>query len=181
MQYGLAGGYNVLSLGAQGNYLLYLNGSSQNVGIGTGTPGYKLTVVGTAWCSSGLWTGSDIRWKKNITELDNTLSGIMNLRAVNYDLRTDEFPQMGFESGSQIGLIAQDVEKVFPLLVNTDKNGFKAVAYDKLSVVLVEAMKEQQKQIETVKEENQQLKSDVDELKALVNSLITNQSSQGNR
>jgi hypothetical protein len=172
MQFGQTGGYNVLSLGAQGNFLLFLNGSSQNVGVGTGTPDYKLTVNGTAWCSSGSWTGSDVRWKRNITNLDNTLSGIMSLQAVNYDLRTEEFPQMGFESGSQIGLIAQDVEKVFPLLVNTDNKGYKAVAYDKLSVVLVEAVKEQQKQIDSVRQENRQLKSELDELKALVGSLL---------
>jgi hypothetical protein len=179
MQYGMTGGYNVLSLGAQGNYLLYINGSSQNVGIGTNTPGYKLTVNGTAWCSSGAWTGSDIRWKKNISVLNNTLSGILSLQAVNYDLRTDEFPEMGFESQSQIGLIAQDVEKVFPLLVMTDNTGYKAVAYDKLSAILVEGMKEQQKQIESVRQENQQLKSELNELKALFTSLISKQSVNG--
>ena len=174
MQYGSPTGYNVLSLGAQGNYLLYLNGTSQNVGIGTNTPGFKLTVNGTAWCSSGAWTGSDIRWKKNISAIGNTLPGVLNLEAVNYNLRTDEFPEMGFESTSQIGLIAQDVEKVFPLLVNTDRNGYKAVAYDKLSAVLVEAIKEQQKQIESQQKE-------IDELKTLVNNLIVNQGGQENK
>jgi hypothetical protein len=174
MQDGQTGGYNVLSLGAQGNYLLYINGSSQNVGIGTNTPAYKLTVMGTAWCSSGAWTGSDIRWKKNISALNNTLPGILKLQTVTYNLRTDEFPKMGFESGRQIGLIAQDVEKVFPFLVNTDNNGYKAVAYDKLSAVLVEAMKEQQRQIHSQQEE-------IDELKTLVNNLIANQGVQENK
>jgi hypothetical protein len=165
MQYGQTGGYNVLSIGAQGSYQLFVNGSTQTVGIGTDNPGYKLTVNGTAWCSSGAWTGSDLRWKKNITVFDNALPGILRLQAVNYDLRLDEFPEMGFESGSQIGLIAQDVEKIFPLLVNTDNKGYKAVAYDKLSVILVEGIKEQQKQIagqqqqiESTKQENMSLK-----------------------
>jgi hypothetical protein len=166
MQYGQTGGYNVLSLGAQGSYQLFVNGSTQRVGIGTDSPGYKLTVNGTAWCSSGAWTGSDIRWKKNITDINNALSGILSLQAVNYDLRTDEFPEMGFESGSQIGLIAQDVENIFPQLVKTDNNGFKAVAYDKLSAILVEGMKEQQKQIESQQKQ-------IDELKALVISIVS--------
>jgi hypothetical protein len=155
--------------------------STGNVGIGNTSPGYKLTVTGTTWCSSGAWTGSDIRWKKNITAFNNSLPGILALNAVMYDLRTDDFPGMGFQTGTQIGLIAQDVEKIFPLLVNTDNNGFKAVSYEKLSVVLLEGMKEQQKQIESAKQENQKLQSEIDELKTLVNSLIANQTAQVNK
>jgi hypothetical protein len=147
--------------------LLRIRGDG-NVGIGTASPGYKLTVNGTAWCSSGTWTGSDIRWKKNILPIDKTLQAIMDMQAVVYDLRTDEFPQMGFESGSQIGLIAQDVEKVFPLLVNTDNNGFKAVAYDKLSVVLIEAVKEQQKQIESQNERIERLEKIIEEMQGVI-------------
>lgn len=174
MQYGQTGGYNVLSLGALGRFQLYINGTTNSVGIGTDSPGYKLTVNGTAWCSAGSWTGSDIRWKKNIEVFDNALSGILSLQTVNYNLRTDEFPEMGFESGRQIGLIAQDVEKIFPVLVNTDNNGYKAVAYDKLSAVLVEGMKEQQRQIEAQQKE-------IDELKTLVKRLITSQTAQVNK
>jgi hypothetical protein len=145
---------------------MYLNHNG-NVGIGTTPSTYKLTVNGSAWCS-GSWTGSDIRWKKNIMPLDNTLQGIMSLQGVNYDLRTDEFPQMGFESGNQIGLIAQDVEKVFPLLVSTDNNGYKAVAYDKLSVVLIEALKEQQKQIESQNERIERLEKMIEEMQGVI-------------
>jgi hypothetical protein len=165
--------------------------STGNVGIGNTSPGYKLTVAGTTWCSSGAWTGSDIRWKKNITAFDNSLPGILALNPVIYDLRTDEFPEMGFQTGTQIGLIAQDVEKVFPILVNTDNNGFKSVSYEKLSVVLLEGMKEQQKQIESYKSEIEALQEkvsqiesqqkDIDELKTLVNSLIANQAAQMNK
>jgi trimeric autotransporter adhesin len=80
-----------------------------NVGVGNTSPDYKFTVNGTAWCSSGAWTGSDIRWKKNIKNINNSLFGILELNAVNYDLKTEEFPEMGFQTGTQIGLIAQDV------------------------------------------------------------------------
>jgi hypothetical protein len=145
-----------------------------NVGIGTTTPGYKLTVNGTAWCSSGTWTGSDIRWKKNIKDLNNSLSAILDLNPVSYDLKTDEFPQMGFETGKQIGLIAQDVEKIFPELVRIDNNGYKSVSYEKLSVLLVAGIKEQQQQIQ-----NQQ--KEIDDLKTLVQDLIYNQTDKGNK
>jgi len=122
------------------------------MGIGTTTPTYELTVNGTAWCSSGAWTGSDARWKRNVKDLNYKLSDILELNPVNFELRTDEFPEMGFETGTQIGLIAQDVEKLFPELVRTDNFGYKAVSYEKLAVILLEGIKEQQKQIDELKE-----------------------------
>ena len=61
-------------------------------------------------------------------------------------------------SREQIGLIAQDVEKVLPELVNTDSEGFKSVDYTKLGPVLIEAIKEQQQQIDQLKKEIQMLK-----------------------
>jgi hypothetical protein len=155
-----------------------------NVGIGTDIPGYSLTISGTAWCSSGIWTGSDIRWKKNITEIDDALSNVLKLKPVTYQWKTDEFPGMNFTNDVQIGLIAQDVEKVFPNLVMTNNNGYKAVSYEKLSVILLEGMKEQQQVI--VKQQNEidhlkSLENEVLQLKTLVNSLIANQTALVNK
>jgi hypothetical protein len=120
-----------------------------NVGIGTPNPGYSLTVNGTAWCSNGAWAGSDQRWKKNIQDLQTgTIEKIAKLRAVTYDWRATEYPDLKFSPDHQIGLIAQEVEKEFPALVHTDAQGFKSLSYDKLTAVLVEAVKEQQKIIQ---------------------------------
>lgn len=58
-----------------------------------------------------------------------------------------------------MGLIAQDVEKQFPELVATDENGMKSVAYSNMVAPLIEAVKEQQKQIEALEEEVRILKS----------------------
>lgn len=55
-----------------------------------------------------------------------------------------------FEEGKQLGLIAQDVEKILPELVKTDPGGYKSVAYQNMVAVLIEAVKEQQKQINTL-------------------------------
>ena len=135
------------------------------VGIGTAAPGaYNLYVNGTTW-STGGWGGSDLRWKKDIEPLENVLQEIVQLKGVKFSWRSEEFPEINFEKGTQIGLIAQDVEKIFPQLVKTNSDGYKAVAYDKLSAVLVEAVKEQQKQIESTKLENLQLKSELQSLK----------------
>ena len=62
-----------------------------------------------------------------------------------------EYPGWGFKDSKQIGLVAQNVEEVIPELVSTDKKGYKAVSYDKLTAVLVEAIKE-------LKAENERLK-----------------------
>ncbi len=65
---------------------------------------------------------------------------------------------MNFEQNRQIGLVAQEVEKQIPELVRTDANGYKSIAYDKLIVVTIEAVKEQQKEIEAQRQEIAQLK-----------------------
>jgi len=136
-----------------------------NVGIGTVSPSYKLTVNGTAWCSSGAWTGSDVRWKENIMPLTNVLTQIADLNPVTYNLKTDEFPQLGFEEGKQVGLVAQDVELIYPELVRTDDNGFKSVSYEKLSVILLEAVKEQQQQIDELSDLINGMKSEIASLR----------------
>ncbi len=123
--------------------------ASGNVGIGTINPGsYKLYVNGnfyvngSAYCTNGVWSGSDRRWKRNIAPLEGSLSKVLQLRGVTFDWRRDEFTDMDFDEGTQVGFIAQEVEAVIPELVNTGEDGYKAVAYDKLTAVLIEAVKE---------------------------------------
>ncbi|QTA86159.1 Collagen triple helix repeat-containing protein [Desulfonema magnum] len=128
-----------------------------NVGIGTESPNYKLHVNGTTYCSSGTWSGSDARWKKDITPLQNSLEKVSQLQGVSYDWRTEEYPDKGFTEDRQIGLIAQEVEPVVPEVVNTDDEGYKSVSYGKLIPVLVEAIKE-------LKTENEALKARIEAL-----------------
>jgi hypothetical protein len=122
-----------------------------NVGIGmVPTGSYKLEVNGLLK-TSGISEISDIRWKKNIVPINNALSRIMQLRGVTYNWRTDEFKDKNFESSTQIGLIAQEVEQIFPELVKTDANGYKSVEYSKVVAILIQAVKEQQEQITDLK------------------------------
>ena len=119
--------------------------TSGNVGIGTTDPGsYKLYVSGSAY-STGGWASSDVRYKTNIKTIDSSLTKVLSMRGVVYEWLDSEFPEMSFGKGGQIGVIAQEVEDIFPELVFTNEDGYKAVAYDKLSAVLIEATKEQQK------------------------------------
>ncbi|MBK6634853.1 MAG: tail fiber domain-containing protein [Chitinophagaceae bacterium] len=55
------------------------------------------------------------------------------VRGVTYQYKRDEFPSMGFTDAGQIGFIAQEIEKVFPELVVTGKNGYKGVDYSKIT------------------------------------------------
>lgn len=100
--------------------------------------------------------------------LYNTLSKIQQLRGVSYYWRTNEFPDRDFNTSKQIGVIAQEVENIFPELVKTDNEGYKSMDYMSLTAVLLEAIKEQQAQIEQLKEERADLKTDVELLKAAV-------------
>jgi hypothetical protein len=64
----------------------------------------------------------------------------------------------------QIGFIAQDMEKVFPELVNTNESGFKSVNYVQLTAVLVEAIKELEQKVVKLESENTALKADLTEV-----------------
>jgi hypothetical protein len=130
------------------------------VGINCNDPKYTLHVVGdiassgTVRTTSALVTGaitacSDIRYKKNIIPLENALEKVLKLNGVTYLWKISEFPNKNFSSKMQIGVIAQEVEKIYPQLVVTDTDGYKSVDYSKLTPILLEAIKEQQKMIST--------------------------------
>jgi methyl-accepting chemotaxis protein len=87
---------------------------------------------------------SDQRLKQNIHPLDKSLAKVVQLRGVSFEWK-DKVPDTSVQD---VGLIAQEVEKVVPEVVSTDGKGYKSIAYGKLTAVLVEAVKEQQQLIE---------------------------------
>ncbi len=143
------------------NNKVYIVNASGNVGIGNTNPSYKLHVNGRIR-STGINETSDVRYKEDITQLESALDKIMQLRGVNYKWKTNDYPEMDFEGGVQLGVIAQEIEKVFPELVHTDNEGYKSVEYSHLVPVLIEGMKEMN--IEATKV-NEQHASDIAELK----------------
>jgi len=124
-------------------------GNGANVGIGLSNPAYPLDVVGNVHGNSFI-NSSDVRWKKDITTLNNGLNKVLNMRGVEY-LWKEDSPFGKGDRTRQLGFVAQEVESVIPELVTTDPNGFKSVKYANITAVLVEAVKEQQSQIETLK------------------------------
>lgn len=137
-----------------------------NVGIGTSNPAYKLDVAGTVNASGGYEQISDVKFKKDIVSIDSPLNKILHMNGVSYSWKTQEFKNMGFSDGIHYGVVAQEVEKVLPEIVNTNTSGNKSVSYNEIIPVLIEAMKEQQRIIEKQNKEMNELKAKVQKLEA---------------
>ena len=108
-----------------------------------------LTVTGAITATGDItaFSASDIRFKENITAIESPIEKIKMISGNTYDWKAENKDIHGFE-GNDVGVIAQEIEEVLPQLVVTRDNGYKAVKYDKLVALLIEGIKEQQKQIE---------------------------------
>jgi hypothetical protein len=123
-----------------------------NVGVGTGAPAYKLDVNGQIRCTN-LFQTSDARLKTNIRVIAPVMENILSLQAYRYDWKDN-----GSNELQQIGLLAQEVQQAFPELVKADDKGILAVNYSGLVPVLLQAVKEQQGQIEELRKKVEELK-----------------------
>ncbi|MGV8137735.1 MAG: tail fiber domain-containing protein [Mangrovibacterium sp.] len=145
------------------------------VGIKTTSAAYDLDVNGTIRCVS-LIQSSDLSLKKEVKDMERgSLGNLAKIKGVKYKLKTPE--ELGLSTAPTVpsdtgdvsvpvnilspehftkeytGFIAQDVQKVFPDLVSRDADGKLAIDYLGLIPVLVEAIKEQQAEIEALKKQ----------------------------
>jgi hypothetical protein len=128
-----------LSSGVNGNAIF-----NDDVGIGTASPAEKLDVNGNV-IANAFFYRSDERLKENIIPINNALDKVESLQGVSFNWKAN--------GDKSIGLIAQDVEKTLPEIVLTDANSYKSVQYGALVAVLVEAIKEQQQEIDELKKQ----------------------------
>ncbi|MEX2430249.1 MAG: tail fiber domain-containing protein [Patescibacteria group bacterium] len=110
-----------------------------DVRVGTGTTGCVKDADATVIAGT---CSSDIRLKKNIEKNESVLDSFGQLGVVNYDWRADEFPDYSLGTARQTGLVAQDVEALFPQLVHTDENGYKTLDYTGLGILNIQATTE---------------------------------------
>ena len=103
------------------------------------------------------YSSSDRRFKENITPIENAIDKIVKISGNTYDWKEENKSEHGYE-GNDVGVIAQEIEGVLPQLVQTRENGYKAVKYEKLVALLIEGIKEQQKQIHSLTIEIEKLK-----------------------
>ncbi|MGH7493506.1 MAG: tail fiber domain-containing protein [bacterium] len=119
-------------------------GTDGRVGIGTIAPTEELHVVGDICATGNIGVCSSKRWKKNIAPIAGALDKVQRLRGVYYDWKAD--------GKHDIGLIAEEVGEVIPEVIMYEENGKDASALDyaRLVALLIEAVKEQQKEITTL-------------------------------
>lgn len=158
------GGAGEVGIGVYGNELrlhcdnpgsMVSFGTQDNAGVFTQagrfqlSGGYGLFVNGNIW-ANGTTYASDERFKQNITSIQSPLQRLLQINGVEYSMRSDEFANNNFQKNRQMGLLAQNVEKVVPEAVN-EIDGYKGVDYARLIPLLIESIKEQQKEIEELK------------------------------
>ncbi len=105
---------------------------------------YKLKVNGNVYVAGYITGLSDIRYKTNISNIINPTEKIEQLTGIYYNLINDD--------KRSIGLIAQDVEKIIPEVVYTNKDDTKSIAYGNIIAVLIESIKELTKRIKKLEE-----------------------------
>ena len=136
----------------KGSQKLYIANSSKSPLIYGDFNKKTLKVNGKMYATKFI-TSSDARLKTDIRALNNALDTVLELQGKQYRLIDEAVNQ------TDIGLIAQDVEKVLPQIVSQTEDGYKAIDYQSLTAVLIEAMKEQQGQIMILENENTELKA----------------------
>ncbi len=141
---------------SQSDKLVIANGKQSANQLITGDfAAHEVNINGDLHATGNLTQNSDGRLKKDIKPLTHALDAILQLQGKTYRWKEDTT----FANKADIGLVAQEVEKVFPELVAENEQGYKGIAYSKLTAVLIEAMKEQQDQITSLEKENSELKA----------------------
>jgi hypothetical protein len=115
----------------------------QNTNIGSDKTAYFNKVVSESIECSNFTGVSDERLKKNIVDLKNARKDLEKLRTVEFYWKSN--------NEADIGFIAQDVEKIFPSMVKTNKDGFKSVKYINFVPILVQGYREQSEELRKLK------------------------------
>ena len=139
-----------------------------SIGIGTSKPAARLEINGSIKANRIALT-SDFKFMKDSSHIHNALEKVLALQGITYHWKTeDEIKALygakeqwtylyapdhdcAFTQETQAGFAADEVESVIPELVFVDANNYKSIDYEKMNAYLVEAIKEQQKQIEELK------------------------------
>ena len=112
--------------------------------------------MGDVAISGSVFGVSDGKLKTNVRSINNALQIVGQLNPLMYEFDTQKYDALQLAQGTQYGLIAQDVEKILPELITelnlTESESYKSVNYNALIPILIEAIKEQQKEIDLLTE-----------------------------
>lgn len=137
-------------------------GTASNVqfnSLGVGTAGSAVAGEIRATADVTAFYSSDERLKENITPIENPIEKLMAIKGVTFDWK-EGFEEFHSHVGADTGVIAQDIEAIeLPGTVTTRETGYKAVKYEKLNALLIEVVKLQQTELNTLKLEFAELKA----------------------
>lgn len=144
----------VMSFHRPGIYAINMGLDTDNVfkigGWSAGIVSMALTGAGSMTLAGTLTINSDIKLKENLVTIPNALDKVKALTGYNYNrIGSDKL---------EMGVVAQEVQKVAPELVLEDKEGTLSVAYQNMVALLIEAVKEQSAEIAALKEQVEELK-----------------------
>jgi len=166
------------STGGTGSERFHIT-TAGNVGIGATTPATKLQVLGDIRVGTTGTNGcvqnyggtaiagtcsSDARLKVNIQSFPPVLDRLAQLQPVTFNWRAAEYPEYHFGPARSSGLIAQEVEKIFPELVTEDARGFKQVNYSELPYLMLQGIRDLKAENDSLRE---QMKSQQAQMRAL--------------
>lgn len=144
--------FGIYQQGTQKNYF------AGNVGIGDVSPSVALDIVGDINYTGAIFDVSDARAKTDIRPLTDALSRLSALQGVSFRMKDDARRRV------ELGVIAQDVQKVYPELVETQPDGTLVMNYQGMVGPLVEAVKELDAEIDELEAENADLRQMVQDL-----------------
>jgi hypothetical protein len=135
---------NITSVGSLGSTQI------SSLGVGTAASGTAGEIRATNNVTA--FYSSDERLKDNVQVITNALAKVLQIRGVEFDWNNLTEPEDGyFVRKHDIGVIAQEVEKVLPEVVAIRENGIKAVKYDRIIPLLIEAIKELKAEVDALK------------------------------
>lgn len=145
-------------ISALSSNLFYVQGLAENANMYAHSHGY-----------------SDARLKKNIKPIGDVMPFIMQMEGVlfNWDKEKNKSKLAIFDDGTEIGLIAQDVELIFPELVDIDEDGYRHIDYARIAPILIEAIKEQQTQITSLEKKNSELEERIENLEHIIDNELS--------
>ena len=132
------------------------DGQIDSLGIGTAASGTTGEIRATNDVTA--FYSSDVALKENITNIPDPLESLKKLNGVLFDWKKEYIDKRGGEDGyfvrkKDVGVIAQEVEKVLPEAVAQRSDGIKAVKYDRLTCLLIEAVKKLNDKVDTLTKE----------------------------
>ena len=125
---------------AAGDFVMYNSASGYKLFVVNYSGGVYLTSGATSWTAN-----SDIRLKNINSHIENAVEKLSTLQTINFSYKNDKFKKQN------LGLIAQEVEKIFPELIDKNNEGMLGVRYTELVPVLIKAIQELKLEIETLK------------------------------